>query len=187
MSYRPDDDKITLALQAAAVAQSQSSLTLSQGHKLSEVIDALRSGDNERAGTAWSGFIENQVNGGGAIDVAALVQLVLRDAYLSASEDLRFHAEKMRYFNQAKKQIRDAIAHAHAVQATLTEASFKSRMEAHVRELEEKLNSVGDDAQLANVDLQNVLQKQQQTLQMMSNISKMLFDTAQAVIRKIGG
>ena len=53
--------------------------------------------------------------------------------------------------------------------------------------LEERLNSVGDDAQLANVDLQNVLQKQQQTLQMMSNISKMLYDTAQSVLRKIGG
>jgi hypothetical protein len=52
---------------------------------------------------------------------------------------------------------------------------------------EEKLSSLGDDAQLANVDLQNVLQKQQQTLQMMSNISKMLYDTAQSVIRKMGG
>ncbi len=49
------------------------------------------------------------------------------------------------------------------------------------------LNQLGDDAQLANVDLQNVLQKQQQTLQMMSNISKMLYDSAQSVIRKIGG
>jgi hypothetical protein len=53
--------------------------------------------------------------------------------------------------------------------------------------LEDKLNKGSDDAQLANVDLQNILQKQQQTLQMMSNISKMLYDTAQAVIRKIGG
>ncbi len=52
---------------------------------------------------------------------------------------------------------------------------------------EEKLSSVGDDAQLANVDLQNMLQKQQQTLQQMSNISKMLHDTAMAIIRKIGG
>ena len=43
------------------------------------------------------------------------------------------------------------------------------------------------DSQLANVDLQNTLQKQQQTLQMMSNISKMLYDTAQSTIRKIGG
>jgi hypothetical protein len=39
---------------------------------------------------------------------------------------------------------------------------------------------------LANIDLQNQLQKQQQTLQTMSNVSKMLHDTAMAVIRKIG-
>jgi hypothetical protein len=50
----------------------------------------------------------------------------------------------------------------------------------------ERLTALGDDAQLANVDLQNILQKQQQMLQMMSNISKMLYDTAMAVIRKIG-
>ena len=56
-----------------------------------------------------------------------------------------------------------------------------------VKQFEEKLNSIGDDAQLANVDMQNWLQKQQQTLQMMSNISKMFFDNAMAIIRKIGG
>lgn len=56
----------------------------------------------------------------------------------------------------------------------------------YIRDLEEKLQSVGNDAQLANVDLQNMLQKQQQTLQMLSTISKQLHDTAMAVIRKIG-
>ena len=45
-------------------------------------------------------------------------------------------------------------------------------LEAAIARWEERLASIGDDAQLANVDLQNVLQKQQQTLQMMSNISK---------------
>ncbi len=64
--------------------------------------------------------------------------------------------------------------------------STKKDLETYIEALEEKLNSVGDDAQLANVDLQNMLQKQQQTMQMMSNISKMLHDTAMAVIRKIG-
>jgi hypothetical protein len=61
------------------------------------------------------------------------------------------------------------------------------QLEAEIKRREEELNSIGDDAQLANVDLQNILQKQQQTLQMMSNISKMLYDTAQSVIRKMGG
>ena len=60
-------------------------------------------------------------------------------------------------------------------------------IEAEIKKWEEKLNTLGDDAQLANVDLQSILQKQQQTLQMMSNISKLLYDTAQSVIRKIGG
>ena len=58
--------------------------------------------------------------------------------------------------------------------------------DALVKKWEEQLSSIGDDAQLANIDLQNALQKQQQTLQTMSNVSKMLHDTAMAIIRKIG-
>ena len=45
------------------------------------------------------------------------------------------------------------------------------------------LREIGDDAQLANIDLQNALQKQQQTLQTISNVSKMLHDTAMAIVR----
>lgn len=60
-------------------------------------------------------------------------------------------------------------------------------LEDEIAKWEEKLNAIGDDSQLANVDLQNILQKQQQILQMLSNISKMLHDTATSVIRKIGG
>lgn len=183
----PPDEKMTLALQAAAVTASRSPLTLPQACVLNQAIEALRFGDHERARGQWSAFIESQLDGGGAIDVNALVLFVLREAYLSATEDLRFYAEKVRYFNQMKKQIREALAQARAVQATLETPRLQSEMETHVTELEENLNEAGDDAQLANVDLQNVLQKQQQTLQMMSNISKMLYDTAMSVIRKIGG
>ena len=42
-------------------------------------------------------------------------------------------------------------------------------------------------AELANVSMDAALTQQSQSLRMMSNISKMLFDTAQAVIRKFGG
>jgi hypothetical protein len=64
--------------------------------------------------------------------------------------------------------------------------STLGQLDAYIEKLESRMNSVGDDAQLANVDLQNVLQKQQQNMQMMSNISKMLHDTAMAIVRKIG-
>ena len=59
-------------------------------------------------------------------------------------------------------------------------------LQTGLKVLEETTASIGEDAQLANIDLQNALQKQQQTLQTMSNVSKMLHDTAMTVIRKIG-
>ena len=170
----------------------------------------------------------------GAIDPNALVQQVLRDSYLQTTEDLRYFAEKVKYFNQMKKLIREhlqklrdydikfrAAANDKNIDLCATDAKSRAALtkiasvlafatasgdaskalgfpkrfasidvheiDLEIGKWEEKLNTLGDDAQLANVDLQNILQKQQQTLQMMSNISKMLYDTAQSVIRKIGG
>ncbi len=59
-------------------------------------------------------------------------------------------------------------------------------LRAYQDNLEDRLNSVGEDAQMANLDLQNALQKQQQLLQMMSNMSKTMHETAMSIIRKIG-
>ncbi|KKL64129.1 hypothetical protein LCGC14_2168140 [marine sediment metagenome] len=56
----------------------------------------------------------------------------------------------------------------------------------YIESLEEDLANMDEDDQLSNVDLQSALQKQQQTLQMLSNVSKMLHDTSLALIRKIG-
>lgn len=67
------------------------------------------------------------------------------------------------------------------------EVKSVARLDAAIAHWEDQLNTIGDDAQLANVDLQNWLQKQQQTLQMMSNISKLLHDATMSTIRKIGG
>jgi len=83
----------------------------------------------------------------------------------------------------------DIIAASNNLGAVNSEGALftKGQLDDYIKQVEDQLNSVGDDAQLANVDLQNMLQKQQQTLQMMSNISKSLHDTAMSVIRKMGG
>lgn len=62
----------------------------------------------------------------------------------------------------------------------------EAEMAKALKDFEERLEGVGDDAQLANVDLQNVLQQQQQALQMLTAIAKLLNDTTSAIIRKIG-
>lgn len=174
---------------------------------------------------------------GDEADVDALVQTVLRQSYLEATEDLRDYAEKVSTYNRQKKAVRAylsalrkfkanvfAVARERGVDlcranekdvAILTEVLEKAAtshnvgaieyelcvpdrvpaaavknldmLEAEIAHWEERLNTIGDDAQLANVDLQNMLQKQQQILQMMSNISKASHDTAMSIIRKIGG
>jgi DNA repair ATPase RecN len=91
--------------------------------------------------------------------------------------------EKARSY-QIEPVMRDFQAARYELQRNLDTLQVVKRALA---QLEERLNTVGDDAQLANVELQDILQKQQQTLQMMSNISKTVQDTAVAVIRKIGG
>jgi hypothetical protein len=61
-----------------------------------------------------------------------------------------------------------------------------SELETEIRNFETELSAFGDDATLVYIDLQNAMQRGQQTVQMMSNISKILHDTAMATIRKIG-
>ena len=79
-------------------------------------------------------------------------------------EELRRHADKLSHLDQTIEEL-----------------------QSDIHRSESRIAFTGDDAQLANVDLQNILQKQQQALQMMSNLSKVLYDTAQAIIRKMGG
>jgi len=106
----------------------------------------------------------------------------------AATDEARKQAEA-----EARRKADEARRAAEAVKRAADEAAKRAaeeaarKAQAEQKAAEEKLNTIGDDAQLANVDLQNILQKHQQTLQMMSNISKMLYDTAQSVIRKMGG
>ncbi len=185
-------------------------------------------------------------------DVAGMVEGALRESYLMQVEDMRDYANRVKWFNFMKKELRELIQEHRdllvkwtadrggnsdpndwdgcgqdgqprsgnvprdfnpgSVPETNPDGSFKEpnepwippggtrtengqtfpvhtreQIENHVKKLEDQLTSLGDDAQLANVDLQNGLQKMQQTLQMMSNISKMLSDTALGIIRKFGG
>jgi hypothetical protein len=60
-------------------------------------------------------------------------------------------------------------------------------LEAHARDHLDAGSSAGDDAEVMSYDLQTALQKQQQTMQMLSTISKQQQDTAQAIIRNTKG
>jgi hypothetical protein len=78
------------------------------------------------------------------------------------------------------------VASAGAVAGAPKRIRTAAEMDVYIEKLDQRLSSAGDDAQLANVDLQNALNQQQQTLQQMTNIAKVLHETAMAIIRKQG-
>jgi len=151
-----------------------------------------------------------------AADVNALVQCVLRESYLVMNPMLNQYAQRVAYFNQQKQAIREQLRalrnrRAEALQRQLPSISVPvliltptfqlnapaiqsrgnsymtpNQIQSEIAAWQAKLDQIAHDAQLANIDLQNVLQKQQQLIQMLSNVSKVLQDTAMAVIRKIG-
>jgi hypothetical protein len=175
----------------------------------SAIADLLREGRPfAEVRPRWEALVR-QTGWAGVTDPTALVMWVLREAYREQTVDLRHYAEKVRYLNTMKSLIRDELVRARSVlaserseriayvpdprlrppplsgtprTATLTTAA---EVREAIAQWEEDLNTIGDDSQLANVDLQNTLQKQQQMLQMLSNISKQLHDTAMSVIRNM--
>lgn len=187
------------------------SLNARQLAQLNQIASRLAEGVSYRQiQREWEGFT-SQLRGS-EVDVNALVQFVLHQAYQENRTDLQAYAEKVRRFEEQREAIRGELTRIRAFKSALEEGArwtdFRpdldvwrvipdyrppaavttpEAVDSLIKEWEEMLATLGDDAQLANVDMQNVLQKQQQTMQMMSNISKTLHDTAMAVIRKIGG
>lgn len=58
-------------------------------------------------------------------------------------------------------------------------------LDRNIKEWEAQLATIGDDTQTANVNLQNVIQKQMQIIEKMSNLMKVLRDKAMAIIRNL--
>jgi hypothetical protein len=76
-----------------------------------------------------------------------------------------------------------------ATAKTLEEAdAVVRRLDMHQRKLKQlakQLHTVGGDEQKAKLQLQDLLQKQQQVMQTMSNVSRQLHDTQMGIVRNM--
>jgi len=123
---------------------------------MSRVADLLRNGDQDGARERWKHLIQSLCRPTRRVSESDVSNLIWRAIWESR------------------------------IAADVTEAPSPEALENEIKELEEKLETVGDDRILEDIQLRNMLQKQQQILQTLSNVSKMLHDTAQAVIRNMG-
>jgi len=169
-------------------------LTVQDNAAVKDIVTAILARDVESATSRWSSLVTALDQRRMPADVSELIQFVLRETYLQSYLYLQNCADKIKSFNDLRKQVRDEIAKLRQKRRTLS-AEKSSQVERDdtsaqladsIKKLEEKLVRIDDDAQLANIDLQNALQKQQQLIQMISNVSKIMYETSMQVIRKIG-
>ncbi len=181
---------------------------------LNRVSGGLRSGDYAGALKEWSYVVERLSPRLTDEDVNALVRYVLRATYLESSQALRTSAERVKRFNEQKEAAREYIRELRQRRAeldrvgdpkrtvpvrplTLSNAddkpsTLRSRpIDMTPKAVAEELQRVvvlADSAekreQMAKGDLQSSLQRQQGSLQTMSNVSKLLNDAAKSVIRR---
>jgi hypothetical protein len=81
--------------------------------QISNIPEAAPKQDVQKASVSsnlQSQWETNQAEQGSAVDPNSLVQYVLRESYVQTTEDLRFYAEKVKYFNECKKAVRDHLA-----------------------------------------------------------------------------
>jgi len=181
---------VAIMFAAARVEDSQIHLTPYQSENIKKVIRNLQLGKNEAALKRWEGFVANLVFDGHSpndIDVNALILWVMRQSYIENSADLSLLADSVQYYNSQKKAMRIVVRKARAYRRILEKLNQPTvAIDFEIDSLRAVAANLNEDDQLAKVDLKNMLQKQNQTLQMISQISKQLNDTAMAVIRKIG-
>ena len=188
-------------------------------------------GDSPTLRTEWARVVADCESM--SIDAAAMVEWVMREAFLEEQEALRVIAAKVRFYNELKRALGEELAAARAflaLQARVAEfaplsgayhgatgssrpvkfptapafspqtgrsvrwkltpdtgrsLTTKKDLIAYVSFLERQLNSITEKAQLSSLELQNYTQQQQQTFQMMSNVSKALQDTAESIARNV--
>ena len=158
----------------------------------------------------WSRLIQDIALKDPHVDIDALVQAAMFEVYQQEVQSLEQSLLQVHRLNGMKRQTRKELNRARQhrqemsvrqrdggtipvyrtekIPGVKSKSSIKTSddMDSYIKEIGNKLNSIGEDIQLVNIDLQNAMQKQQQLLQTLSNISKMMHDTAMAIIRKIG-
>lgn len=163
-----------------------SHLNTNQRANVDSVIKLLKENNASSAQRLWRGLVVSLQDSSSPIDINGLMAHVLRQSYMESNRDLQFYAARVRYMSQQKQAVRDYLSSLRSMQSGMSKGTASKDLSQAIAAAEDELASIGDDAQLANIDLQNTLSKQQQTIQMLSNMSKMLHDTAVSVIRKVG-
>jgi hypothetical protein len=192
-------------------------ITPAEKRKLGAVITHLKKNDTASAELAWKKLSGTMFKREGAPIRAKVVHYVLHESYMETHKDLKYHAEKVRFYNDQKEAAftqrklleghRDALKRSRKAGAVATikplrlAPAFKPGVapllsskpaDVDVDSVVDELAGIvvlcdhaEENSKQAVKGLENAVQKQQRVYLTMSNVSKMLHDTAKAMIQNV--
>jgi len=198
-------DPVALVIESSIVSEDvMAPLSDKQKVKLLEIIEFLKENqDFSVIEKDWKKFVKDLSKARLPVDINSIIQQVLRDSYLEGQDDLIFYAQRVKYYNSVKDEIRGLRD---IVQLRVNdmifcipsddigeECPFDSieELEAELARLEDHYQEIGDEASLASGDLQHWFEEWATEIQWIekfqkwSPTAKLLHDTAIAVIRKM--
>jgi hypothetical protein len=157
---------------------------------------------------AWAGFLSGYATRANAGQVPVLMRWALREGVLETSPALALAADRARFSAEQREELAALLARlrairlqskgpaqitdvvltltfskgAPAVASRSTKTLTPAQLDALIAALEAKLQTLGDSAQLTQIDLQQAMAQQQQMIQTLSNIMKSLHDTSTGII-----
>jgi hypothetical protein len=174
----------TVILSPADEILGEVDLSKIQAQALGEIAQiSAAGGATEGLLQRWQEFIQDAVDQ--PVSANNLVMEVLRKAYQEEIQDLKFYAQKVQFLNEQQEALRvelETLRELRANAGFLEQNDGLAQLDKLIAATEARLDAVREDAQLANLDLQNSSQAFQQMQQTMAQVSKALHDTAMAVI-----
>jgi hypothetical protein len=116
-----------------------------------------------------------------AASLPLLVRAVLREAYHESNREVQVHTEKVLFYNDMTESIQREIDRIEGERSLSPEG--EGEWDSYHKNLHAWLASVGDDAQRANEALQKALERQEQTLELLSSLSVTLHATGLTALR----
>ncbi|MBI2645845.1 MAG: hypothetical protein HYW85_02265 [Deltaproteobacteria bacterium] len=150
------------------------------------VVHHLKQKNTTAAVTFWKKLHKRLKSNMGKGDITKVFYEALRQSLIETRQDQEYFLRKIASHNQNKKALREHLRNLNNQQREEGKGMSKEELDRKRKEREAQLNTAGDDKQLAQADeLQNTNEKLNQTLNMMSQMSKAFAETSESVISNI--
>lgn len=172
-----------------AVANNSIDPQLAKNKYLQAVISSAIKKDLASLKRNWQSFVSSQKAGSIPSDINEIIGYVIKKSYLDPSTELSFFAQRVLFYNDQKQQIRENLSDLRTSIRQCQESGCShqtmTKMNDFLTQLEGQMSSIGEDAQLAMIDLQSAMQNSNQVMQLISNVAKSMHDTAKAIIQNM--